>query len=1050
MSITLPTSLFDGTGILWDIQRDGSISNGTSDAFDIGFDNPFMRSRTAAETELSGRQVVLSGQTQTNNSNIEMQRRIYVPETEGWARFIETAINLSNQEQTYTFELRTTFGSDGDTVTVSTSSGDAVLDTADRSFINDDGDLAGGDPLVGIAFTDGTRAPDSISYTLTDRVTQQYEVTLQPGESASIMYFAAQSYDLAALENLMTVLRSAPTDAMLEGVPASIADSVINYDFEGYFEQVDYFGNEGSDTLIGTDASETFDANAGDDIVLAGGGTDDVEAGEGNDVVMGGAGVDRISGGGGNDVLNGNDGNDVLLGDGGIEQTANDTVTVVETGQDLSLTVTLPDATQSDSLELAGFITRAPIEQARYNIVYVVDVSGSMDDPYQGDEVIGDLNGDGQVNTLIDATIASFNAVTESLLAADLATSDLALVAFDSDASTVFSGSVGGGISSVLAELDAVGSTNFEAALQNTITALGTMGAGQNQVFFLSDGQSNAGGDFTDEVATLLDPAGLDATIRSIGLGTGASLAQLDLVDDGLANSSTEVVLTPSALTAGLLGSPVSGSEIDSLVVRVNGVEQVRLTPDTFVLTPLGLQYSTVLNGLTLGEDDLVEVDLIASDAAMTTASVALIVPDAPSSEGDDTLSGGAGSDTLRGDGGNDVLIGGADDDSLAGGRGHDTLIGEDGNDRLRGDDGDDFLHGGLGADLLEGGAGNDMVSYSGSITGVVVNLGNQTVARGDASGDVISGFEHVEGSAQDDFLTGNFEDNIFRGGIGDDQMYGRGGFDTADYSTVDGGVYVTLNAGNGVQNTLAGGFDRVDNIEALIGTQFDDYLIGSSGYNELTGGDGNDVLRSKGGNDRLNGGGGDDRIEGDAGNERHIGGTGNDVMFGLGGDDVQFGGSGDDFIAGGQGNDAIYGNAGNDLLRGNRGNDVLVGDNGDDDLRGGGGNDELRGGVSNDFLAGEGGNDDLFGGFGNDVLSGGAGADVFHFAANSDFDAIRDFEDGIDRLDLSDMGFASFAQVQALAEDRGVNLRLDLGQGTIVFIDDFSLAAFDASDVVL
>ncbi|MBL4543940.1 MAG: hypothetical protein JKP97_19525, partial [Rhodobacteraceae bacterium] len=67
-----------------------------------------------------------------------------------------------------------------------------------------------------------------------------------------------------------------------------------------------------------------------------------------------------------------------------------------------------------------------------------------------------------------------------------------------------------------------------------------------------------------------------------------------------------------------------------------------------------------------------------------------------------------------------------------------------------------------------------------------------------------------------------------------------------------------------------------------------------------------------------------------------------------------------------------------------------------------GGGNDTLRGGD---------GDDGVWGGIGNDLLTGGAGADRFVFAAGDDADTITDFEDGIDKLDLSDFGFASAAE---------------------------------------
>ncbi|HEI8868031.1 TPA: M10 family metallopeptidase [Serratia odorifera] len=73
----------------------------------------------------------------------------------------------------------------------------------------------------------------------------------------------------------------------------------------------------------------------------------------------------------------------------------------------------------------------------------------------------------------------------------------------------------------------------------------------------------------------------------------------------------------------------------------------------------------------------------------------------------------------------------------------------------------------------------------------------------------------------------------------------------------------------------------------------------------------------------------------------------------------------------------------------------------------GGSGNDVLVGNQANNLLKGGAGNDVLFGGGGADELWGGAGSDIFVFAAASDSkpgatDWIRDFQKGIDKIDLS------------------------------------------------
>lgn len=66
---------------------------------------------------------------------------------------------------------------------------------------------------------------------------------------------------------------------------------------------------------------------------------------------------------------------------------------------------------------------------------------------------------------------------------------------------------------------------------------------------------------------------------------------------------------------------------------------------------------------------------------------------------------------------------------------------------------------------------------------------------------------------------------------------------------------------------------------------------------------------------------------------------------------------------------------------------------------------DRLMGSAGDDSLLGAGGDDFLHDGGGDDRLTGGAGADVFVFDRDGSPDRIADFQDGIDRIDVSDWG---------------------------------------------
>ncbi|MCP5432435.1 MAG: FG-GAP repeat protein [Alphaproteobacteria bacterium] len=286
---------------------------------------------------------------------------------------------------------------------------------------------------------------------------------------------------------------------------------------------------------------------------------------------------------------------------------------------------------------------------------------------------------------------------------------------------------------------------------------------------------------------------------------------------------------------------------------------------------------------------------------------------------GADTLDGGAGNDTVMGGAGGDSLVGGSGTDLLnywssasvsvnlatgatSGGEaqgdtisgfediagsntGNDALTGDAGANRLWGYGGNDTLAGGAGADTLDGGAGTDLLDYSASTGGVLASLGSSSPSGGDATGDVISGFEGVSGSnTGNDTLTGSSGADLLLGNGGADQLYGQGGSDTLDggagNDTIVGGAggdslvgglgtdllnywssaSVSVNLGTGAASGGEAQGDTISGFEDIAGSNTgNDALTGDAGANYLWGYGGNDTLAGGGGNDTLAGGNGDD-----------------------------------------------------------------------------------------------------------------------------------------------------------------------------------------------
>jgi len=211
--------------------------------------------------------------------------------------------------------------------------------------------------------------------------------------------------------------------------------------------------------------------------------------------------------------------------------------------------------------------------------------------------------------------------------------------------------------------------------------------------------------------------------------------------------------------------------------------------------------------------------------------------------DGDDNLLGGTGVDTFNGGPGKDVLHGGFGNDVLEGGPGADTVYGQAGDDKLtsleggsdalwgssgkdvltggstmHGDDGDDILFPHLFTEVW-GGTEFDIIDFSGWSEIVHVSLdGNQNDGNADADptagcGGPLGGcipdpmnvhgdVEKIIGTAFDDIIIGNDNNNFIDAGAGKDAIDGRGG---DDYLDVEGGSNQRVHGGSGSNDTCVG-----------------------------------------------------------------------------------------------------------------------------------------------------------------------------------------------------------------------------------------------------
>jgi Ca2+-binding RTX toxin-like protein len=235
---------------------------------------------------------------------------------------------------------------------------------------------------------------------------------------------------------------------------------------------------------------------------------------------------------------------------------------------------------------------------------------------------------------------------------------------------------------------------------------------------------------------------------------------------------------------------------------------------------------------------------------------------------------------------------------------------------------------------------------------------------------------DYLSGLHNNDDLYGFGGDDVLEGGQGADKLFGGSGWDEASYQSAAGAVFINLLTG--IHEGEAA-LDRLNSIEQLRLSAYNDRLIGSSN---------DDAAFGLAGDDQLVGGKGEDYLDGGAGNDILQGGKGADVLVGgTGWDEASYAQDGIavaiNLVTGTHSASAL-----GDLFQSieqftlTQLSDTFTGAGGDDTVYGAGGNDQLTGGAGNNYLDGGTGNDVLNAGAGVDQLLGGLGSDEANYSA--------------------------------------------------------------------
>jgi hypothetical protein len=239
--------------------------------------------------------------------------------------------------------------------------------------------------------------------------------------------------------------------------------------------------------------------------------------------------------------------------------------------------------------------------------------------------------------------------------------------------------------------------------------------------------------------------------------------------------------------------------------------------------------------------------------------------------------------------------VGSAGADVLTGTRGPDVFVGRGGDDVIEGRGGIDYICGGGGADEIYGGGGIDLI-------------------EGGTGDDIVVGQRGV------DYLFGDEGDDLLMGMQNDDDYYGGPGLDLVLFFSSPTPVDVDLAAGSAVGE----GTDEMDQVEGIVGSDFDDVIQGGQDPDLLAGGLGDDYLDGREGEDLVFHVLSPSAIDVDLLEGVATGGEGADLLSSIEG---AFGSSFDDTLAGTSGGDYLNGFEGMDSIDGRGGEDICVGE---------------------------------------------------------------------------------------------------------------------------
>lgn len=187
--------------------------------------------------EANGREAVVQGL----NGSVYHERKVYTPENESFVRLLESVTNVGPVPITYTVEIvvEANFVTGESVDLVKTSSGDSELAPGDDWLVLDNTKFWEEPPLVHVIAGRNAALPATASASLPSLVGPglgeirfSYDLTLQPGETKSVLHFGA--LDLTAADALIKAQKLANLElGALDWMNPEELARIVNFSVDG-------------------------------------------------------------------------------------------------------------------------------------------------------------------------------------------------------------------------------------------------------------------------------------------------------------------------------------------------------------------------------------------------------------------------------------------------------------------------------------------------------------------------------------------------------------------------------------------------------------------------------------------------------------------------------------------------------------------------------------------------------------------------------------------------------------------------------------------------